>query len=222
MRWRATSGFFFVKKNDGSLSEITTPNAGRRLHATPEGTDFLKLDLWNTYYLVLTSSRDEWKTAFKTPLGHLGHGAMRFRLTNALAVYQALINDVLRDMLNKFLFVYLDDILSFLETEEEHIQYVHLFLRRLLENHLFVKGEKSKFHLFMVAFVGFIIQPGQLLPDLAKTPSASKQLQQFLGFANFYRRFFRDHRKVAAPLTKLTPQIASSPGWRGQQPPSRS
>jgi len=74
---------------------------------------FTKLDLRNAYHLVRIRQGDEWKAAFNTPTGHYEYLVMPFGLTNAPAVFQALINDVLRDMLNQFVFVYLDDILIF-------------------------------------------------------------------------------------------------------------
>ncbi|KAI3351453.1 hypothetical protein L3Q82_020306, partial [Scortum barcoo] len=145
-------------------------------------------------------------------LGHFEYQVMPFGLTNAPAVFQAMINDVLRDMLNRFIFVYLDDILIFSRSLPEHTQHVRQVLQRLLENQLFVKAEKCEFHVSKVSFLGFIIAPGQLHPDPSKikavenwpTPSTRKKLQQFLGFANFYRRFIRNYSKVAAPLTCLT------------------
>ena len=76
-------------------------------------TVFSKLDLRNAYHLVRIRKGDEWKTAFNTPTGHYEYLVMPFGLTNAPAVFQNLINDLLRDMLNKFVFVYLDDILIF-------------------------------------------------------------------------------------------------------------
>ena len=87
-----------------------------------------------------------------------------------------------------------------------------LVLQRLLENRLYVKAEKCEFHVSSVSFLGFVVEKGQLKTDPAKvlavaewpTPTTRKQLQRFLGFANFYRRFIRDYSRVAAPLTKLT------------------
>uniref|UniRef100_A0A674PMU1 Gypsy retrotransposon integrase-like protein 1 n=1 Tax=Takifugu rubripes TaxID=31033 RepID=A0A674PMU1_TAKRU len=226
------AGFFFVQKKDGtlrpcidyrSLNEITIKNkyplplldaAFAPLHRAQV---FSKLDLRSAYHLVQIREGDEWKTAFNTPLGHFEYLVMPFGLTNAPAVFQALINDVLRDMLNKFIFVYLDDILIFSESEEEHVQHVRLVLQRLLENRLFVKAEKCDFHTTSISFLGFVVARGQLSPDPAKvravmewpTPSSRRQLQQFLGFANFYRRFIRDYSKVAAPLTRLTSTLLS-------------
>ncbi len=89
-------------------------------------------------------------------------------------------------MLNQFVFVYLDDILIFPHTLEQHRQHVRLVLQRLLENKLYVKSEKYEFHSSSVSFLGH------------------KQLQRSLGFANFYRRFIREYSKVAAPLTQFT------------------
>ena len=119
------AGFFFVEKNDKSLrpcidyrgfNDITVKNkyplplidsAFGPLH---QATIFSKLDLHNAYHLVRIKEGDEWKTVFNTPLGHFEYLVIPYGLTNAPAVFQALINDVLRDMLNWFVFVYLDDI----------------------------------------------------------------------------------------------------------------
>ena len=82
-------------------------------------TIFTNLDLRNAYHLVRIREGDEWKTAFNTPTGHWEYLVMPFGLTNAPAVFQSLINDVLRDMINKFVFVYLDDILVFSKDPKE-------------------------------------------------------------------------------------------------------
>lgn len=177
------AGGFFVKKKDSSLrpcidyrglngitirNKYPLPLLDSAFAPLQRARWFTKLDLRNAYHLVRIRKGDEWKTAFKTPLGHFEYRVMPFGLTNAPTTFQALVNDVLRDMLYKFLFVYLDDILIFSETEEEHIQHVRLVLRRLLENSLFVKAEKCEFHADTVSFLGFIVRRGQLSPDPAK------------------------------------------------------
>lgn len=103
-------------------------------------TIFIKLDLRNAYYLVRVREGDEWKTAFTTPTGHYEYLVMPFGLTNAPAVFQALINDVIRDMLNKYVFIYMNNILIFSPMREEHIHHVQSILQRVLENSLFVKA----------------------------------------------------------------------------------
>lgn len=221
------AGFFFVEKKDKTLrpcidyrglNDITVKNKyplpliDSAFGPLSQATIFSKLDLRNAYHLVRIKEGDEWKTAFNTPLGHFEYLVMPFGLTNAPAVFQALINDVLRDMLNRFVFVYLDDILIFSRTPQEHVQHVKLVLQRLLENRLYVKAEKCEFHVSSVSFLGFIVERGQIKTDPAKVkavaewpaPTTRKQLQRFLGFANFYRRFIRDYSRVASPLTKLT------------------
>lgn len=137
---------------------------------------------------------------------------MPFGVTNAPAVFQNLINDVLREMLNRFVFVYLDDILVFSKDPQEHRQHVRLVLERLLQNCLFVKAEKCDFHVDTTSFLGYIIVPGEISMDPIKVeavkewpqPQTRKQLQRFLGFAHFYHWFIRNYSKIAAPLTALT------------------
>uniref|UniRef100_A0A8C5N9Y2 Gypsy retrotransposon integrase-like protein 1 n=1 Tax=Gouania willdenowi TaxID=441366 RepID=A0A8C5N9Y2_GOUWI len=221
------AGFFFVGKKDWTLrpcidfrglNNITIKNkyplplinsAFVPLHGA---TIFTKLDLRNAYHLVRIREGDEWKTAFNTPLGHFEDLVMPFGLTNAPAVFQALVNDVLRDMLNRFVFVYLDDILIFSKTPSEHQQHVRMVLQRLLENKLFVKSEKCEFHVPEISFLGYIVAQGEMQMDPAKVsavtewppPTNRKQLQRFLGFANFYRRFIRNYSSIAVPLMALT------------------
>ncbi len=173
---------------------------------------FTKLDLRNTYHLVRIREGDEWKTAFNTPRGHFEYLVMPFGLSNSPAVFQALVNDVLRDMVDQFIYVYLDDILIFSSSLQEHVQHVRRVLQRLLENGIFVKAEKCAFHAQSVPFLGFIVSPEGVLmdPDRVKavvnwpTPDSRKALLRFLGFANFYQRFIRNFSQLAAPLTALT------------------
>lgn len=136
---------------------------------------------------------------------------MPFGLTNAPAVFEALINDVLRNMINRFIFVYLDDILIFSRSSSEHEQYVRQVLQRLLKNKLYVKAEKCEFHVPTVSFLGYIISQGQVQTDPAKVkavfdwpvPTNLRQLQRFLGFAKFYRRFIRNYSSLAAQLIAI-------------------
>ena len=146
---------------------------------------FTKLYLWNTYRLICIKEGDEWKTEFYTYSRHYEHLLMLFRLTNNPTVFQGLINDVLRDFLNQFVFVYLDDILIFSCTLEEHIRHVRLILQCPLKKHLYGKGRKKEFHQSSVQFLGFIVSWDHLEIDPEKTravaewptPETRKELQ---------------------------------------------
>ena len=107
---------------------------------------FTKLDLRNAYHLIRIREGDEWKTGFNTPNGHYKYQAMPFGLTNAPAVFQAMINDVFRDFLDHFVYVYLDGILIYSPDLDTHQDHVNQVLKRLLENHLYIKAEKRVFH----------------------------------------------------------------------------
>uniref|UniRef100_A0A8C7YBJ2 Gypsy retrotransposon integrase-like protein 1 n=1 Tax=Oryzias sinensis TaxID=183150 RepID=A0A8C7YBJ2_9TELE len=226
------AGFFFVEKKDKTLrpcidyrelNQITIkdkyalPLISSVFDSVQEARVFTKLDLRNAYHLVRVKEEDEWKTAFNTPLGHYEYLVMPFGLTNAPAVFQRLVNDVLRDFLNRFVFVYLDDILIYSNNQTQHEQHVRQVLTRLLDNRLYVKSEKCEFHVDHVQFLGYIIEAGRIRPDPSKIeavsnwepPNSRKKLQQFLGFANFYRRFIKNYSSIAAPLTRLTSSTQS-------------
>ncbi|KAI2644670.1 Transposon Tf2-6 polyprotein [Labeo rohita] len=223
----AAAGFFFVKKKDGDLrpcvdyrglNQITIKNrhplplTNTALDALSGARFFTKLDLRSAYNLVRIREGDEWKTAFITPTGHYETLVMPFRLCNSPSVFQQFINDVLRDMLGRWCYAYLDDILIYSKTLEEHTQHVRAVLRRLLAHQLYCKLEKCAFHQHSTTFLGFVISPQGVAMDPQKLeavrswplPSSLKQLQRFLGFANFYRRFIQGFSATAAPLTALT------------------
>ncbi|KAL0188416.1 hypothetical protein M9458_015515, partial [Cirrhinus mrigala] len=223
----AAAGFFFVKKKDGGLrpcvdyrglNQITIKNrhplplTNTALDALSGAHFFTKLDLRSAYNLVRIREGDEWKTAFITPTGHYETLVMPFGLCNSPAAFQHLINDVLRDMLGRWCYAYLDDILIYSKTLEEHTQHVRAVLQRLLAHQLFCKLEKCAFHQHTTTFLGFVISDQGVAMDPQKLeavrswplPTSLKQLQRFLGFANFYSRFIRGFSSTAAPLTALT------------------
>ncbi|KAI3366348.1 hypothetical protein L3Q82_000508 [Scortum barcoo] len=126
--------------------------------------------------------------------------------------FQSFINEILREYLNDFVFVYLDDTLIFSPDLATHQRHVRQVLIRLLENQLYAKAEKCDFHASSVTFLGYVITANHVSMDPAKVSAVTnwpplttrKKVQQFLGFANFYRRFIRNFSAVAAPLHALT------------------
>ncbi|KAL6352555.1 hypothetical protein LRP88_13019 [Fusarium phalaenopsidis] len=173
---------------------------------------FTALDLKGAYNLIRIKEGHEWKTAFRTKYGLFEYLVMPFGLTNAPAAFQRMINNVLREHLDIFVVCYLDDILIFSKTEEEHTEHVHKVLQTLQDAKLLVEPEKSKFHAPEVEFLGHIISHNEIRMDPKKVsavkeweePTNVKEVQAFLGFANYYRKFLKAFGRIAAPLTELT------------------
>jgi len=137
---------------------------------------------------------------------------MHFGLTNAPATFQQLMNTIFADCLDYFIVVYLEDILIFSKNPEEHTKHVRKVLVCLQKNLLFTKPEKCKFSINTMEFLGFVISPDSISMSKSKvdailqwpTPKNLKQVQSFLGFANFYRCFIFNYSDIVVPLTRLT------------------
>ena len=156
---------------------------------------------------------EEWKTAFQTRYGHYKYTVMPFGLTNALATFQALINTTLRKYLDIFVTAYLDHILIYTKgTLKEHIQAVKKVFKALQEADIRLRPDKCKFHVKTVKFLGSIITTDGIQMDKEKVKAIKewlesrnlKEVQAFLGFANFYQRFIQGYSQICTPLTKMT------------------
>ncbi|KAK3574653.1 hypothetical protein QTP86_011574 [Hemibagrus guttatus] len=212
----AAAGFFFVGRKDGGLrpcidyrglNAVTIrypyplPLVPAALEQLRGARVFTKLDLRSAYNLVRIREGDEWKTAFHTTHGHYEYCVMPFGLTNAPAVFQALINEVFRDLLGRSVIAYIDDILVYSASMEEHVIQVR-----------------------EVTFLGYVISHQGVEMDAVKVqavtgwpePSTVRELQRFLGFANFYRRFIRNYSSVAGPLTSLLRGKPKKLSWTDQ------
>lgn len=173
---------------------------------------FAKIDLKAAFNLLRLAEGDEWKTAFRTPWGLFEYLVMPFGLANAPACFQRFIQWVLREYLDIFCFVYIDDILIFSKTDDEHLDHVDNILAALSEHNLTASLEKCSFFQTTVTFLGFIISTTGISMDPEKLkkisewplPGSLKSLQRFLGFSNFYRRFIKNFSGVAGPLNALT------------------
>ena len=218
---------FFVKNADGSLklvvgyrkiNEITKS----KKHPLPLQEDLLdkikgaeiytKLDLKEGFNNIRILEGDEWKTAFRTKDGLYEYTVMPFGLKNAPATFQRYMNDIFRDLLDVSVIVYLDDILIYSKNREEHTKHVKEVLHRIQENNLFLKLSKCSFYVTEVTYIGIVITPEGVSMEKEKIraveewpiPKTVKQLQSFLGFANFYRRFVNGFSTIVKPLTTLT------------------
>uniref|UniRef100_A0A0W0F4S0 Reverse transcriptase domain-containing protein n=1 Tax=Moniliophthora roreri TaxID=221103 RepID=A0A0W0F4S0_MONRR len=156
---------------------------------------FMKLDLCNGYNNIWIKDGDQWKAAFKTPQGLFELTVMFFRLTNSSVTFQAFMNDILKDFIDKgWCVVYMDDILIFLDKWRIHQLHTRHVLERLRENDLFLKPEKCKFEVTKTLFLEMIITPVHIQMDPTKlagiknweAPKTVKGVRSFLGFANFY------------------------------------
>ncbi|KAK3535527.1 hypothetical protein QTP70_016798 [Hemibagrus guttatus] len=222
----AEAGFFSVGKKDRGLrpcidyrglNAITVhypyplPLVPVALEQLRGARFFTKLDLRSAYNLVRIREGDEWKTTFHTTHGHYEYLIMPFRLTNAPAVFQSLINEVFQDILGKWVIAYIDDILVYSTSLEEHVRHVQAVLSRLQQNHLYVKPEECEFHRTTITSLGYVISWQGVEMDLTKVhvvtewpnPTTIKELRRFLGFANFYRLFIWNYSSMAGPLTSL-------------------
>ncbi|KAJ1043737.1 hypothetical protein NDA10_005094 [Ustilago hordei] len=200
----ARSPVLFVPKKDGGLrlcvdyrglNEITVKNRAplplieEQLFLLRKARIYTKLDLRAAYNLIRIAKGDEWKTAFGTQLGLYEYLVMPFGLANAPA--------------------------HFHDTEEVHVKHVTEVLTRLRSNRLFAKLSKCEFHTKTVEFLGYIIKPTgiEMDPEKVRTvkewpmPESIHDIQRFLGFANFYRRFIAHFARIAKPLTALVKPI---------------
>ncbi|KAD6795610.1 hypothetical protein E3N88_06506 [Mikania micrantha] len=217
----------FVKKKDGSmrmcidyrgLNKVTVKNR----YPLPRIDDlfdqlqgssyFSKIDLRSGYHRVRVNEEDVPKTAFRTRYGHYGFLVMPFGLTNAPAVFMDLMNRVCKPYLDKFIIVFIDDILVYSRTKQEHEGHLRMLLELLRKEKLYAKFSKCEFWLREVQFLGHVINDKGIQVDPTKveavmrweTPKSPTEIRRFLGLAGYYRRFIQDFSKIASPLTSLT------------------
>jgi len=222
-----TASVLFVKKKDGSLrlcidfrglNKITKkdhyplPLISDLLDSPSCAKIYSKIDLQHTYHLVQIAPGDKWKTAFCTHYGSYEWLVMPFGLTNAPAAFQRFVNTIFADMLDVCVVMYPDNILIYSEDMESHQQHVQEVLHHLQLHGLFTKPEKCEFHSDSVEYLGYHLSPEGLAmsPDKIQTisdwpePRKVKDIQSFLGFANFYCRFIFNYSDIVVPLTRLT------------------
>ncbi|KAK9064954.1 hypothetical protein SSX86_016337 [Deinandra increscens subsp. villosa] len=217
----------FVKKKDGTfrmcidyreLNKLTVKNRYPLpriddLFDQLQGSSFYsKIDLRSGYHQLRVRDEDVSKTAFRTRYGHYEFLVMPFGLTNAPAVFMDLMNCVCKPYLDKFVIVFIDDILIYSRSKEEHEQHLRLILELLKKEELYAKFSKCDFWIREVHFLGHVINDQGIHVDPTKieaikdwsTPTTPTEIRQFLGLAGYYRRFIENFSKIAQPLTALT------------------
>jgi hypothetical protein len=233
----AGSPILFVPKPNGhglrlcvdyrGINRITIPNRYplplmQELQDRVQGARwFTKMDFKSGFALIRIREGDEWKTAFRTRYGLYEFNVMPFGLTNTPVTFQDMMNHVFSDMIDLGLVIYMDDILVYAKTLEEHDNLVRRVLQRLTENKLAVEPAKCVWRCTEVEFLGYIISRDGIKMSQEKVeavlnwkyPTSLNEVQSFLGFANFYRRFIRDYSRVARPLTELTKGDAKVWKW---------
>ncbi|KAJ0755697.1 putative nucleotidyltransferase, Ribonuclease H [Helianthus annuus] len=217
----------FVKKKDGTfrmcidyreLNKVTVKNR----YPLPRIDDlfdqlqgscyYSKIDLRSGYHQLRVRDEDVSKTAFRTRYGHYEFLVMPFGLTNAPAVFMDLMNRVCKPYLDKFVIVFIDDILIYSKSQEEHEQHLRVILELLRKEQLYAKFSKCDFWLREVHFLGHVVNKDGIHVDPSKVdsirnwpaPRTPTEIRQFLGLAGYYRRFIKDFSKIAQPLTMLT------------------
>jgi hypothetical protein len=226
----------FVQKKDGSLRMCTDYRALNKLtirnqYPLPRIDDLLdslngcsyfsSIDLKSGYHQIRIAPEDVPKTAFRTPIGHYQFKVLQFGLTNAPATFQNVMNDIFAPYLNQFVVVYLDDILIFSKSEQEHLQHIELVLQKLRHYGLYANGKKCDFLKSELEFLGHIIGKDGIKVDPKKTavvqawvkPKTITELRSFLGLANYFRRFVQGYSTMVAPLTALLQKNKTLSEW---------
>ena len=217
----------FVKKKDESLrlcidykqlnrvtirNQYPLPRIDELFDQLQGSRVYSKIDLRSGYHQLRVQKSDVPKTAFRTHYGHYDFLVMPFGLTKAPAAFIDLMNRVFQPYLDRFVIVFIDDILVYSGSSEEHSEHLRIVLQTLRERQLYAKLSKCQFWLDRVAFLGHVISVEGVSVDPKKIeavvnwkpPKNVSEVRSFLGLAGYYRNFVEGFSKIAAPLTKLT------------------
>ena len=217
----------FIKKKDGSLrlcvdfhrlnrimkkDRYPLPLISNLLDSPHKARIYTKIDLWHAYHLVCIAKGDKWKTTFYTRYGAFKWSVMPFRLTNAPAAFQYFMNNMFSNLLDVCVMVYLDDILIYSNDITQHQSHIKEVLKWLWKAGLYMKAEKCEFYSDSIEYLGYVLFSSGLTMSNAKVktiqewpePKKVKNIQSFLGFANFYKCFIFNYSDIVILLTCLT------------------
>ncbi|GJY20231.1 putative reverse transcriptase domain-containing protein [Tanacetum coccineum] len=217
----------FVKKNDGSFrmcidyrelnklivkNRYPLPIIDDQFDQLQRSQFFSKIDLRSGYHQLRVHEDDIPKTVFRTRYGNFEFTVMPFGLTNAPSIFMDLMNSVCRPYLDKFVIVFINDILIYSKTQEEHVEHLRLVLELLKKEKLYAKFSKCDFWLREVQFLGHVINGNRIHVNPSKIEAVKNwkalrtptKVRSFLGLAGYYRRFIENFSKIAKSLTILT------------------
>ncbi|GJV13013.1 putative reverse transcriptase domain-containing protein [Tanacetum coccineum] len=217
----------FVKKKDGSFlmcidyrelnklkvkNHYPLPRIDDLFDQLQGSSVYSKIDLRSGYHQLRVREEDILKTAFRTRYGHYEFKVMPFDLTNVPAIFMDLMNRVCKAYLDKFVIVFIDDILIYSKNKQEHEKHLKLILELLKKDELYAKFSKCKFWIPKVQFLGHVIDSKSIHVDPAKiesikywaSPKSATEIRQFLGLVGYYQRFIEGFSKIAKLMTKLT------------------
>lgn len=174
---------------------------------------FSTLDVRWGYMNILIKPKDQWKAAFKTKYGLYEPNVMLFGLCNSPATFQAFMDDIYRELVaTSKLLIYMDDLFVHTETEKEHWDILRQVLQIAQKHDLYFKLKKTKINQSTVPYLGVMVSEGQIAMDQSKVkaimewpyPTKVKEVQQFVGFCNYYHGYIKDFSRIAKPLYALT------------------
>ena len=220
----------FVKKKDGTLrmcidfralnkltkkNRYPLPRIDDLLDKLQGASVFSSLDLMSGYFQIRISDEDKEKTGFRTPIGHFQFKVLPFGLTNAPSTFMKVMDGIFSKY-SDFVCVYIDDILIFSKSREEHLQHLQIVLSLLRKHKLFAKLSKCSFLQKEVKFLGHVASAEGVKVDPAKLaavtkwqePRNAKEVHSFTGFANYFRKFIQGYTNMVAPLTALLKKSA--------------
>ncbi|GJY33718.1 reverse transcriptase domain-containing protein [Tanacetum coccineum] len=217
----------FVKKKDGSfrmcidyreLNKLTVKNRYPLLRIDDlfdqlqRSSVYLKINLRSGYHQLRVHKEYISKSTFRTRYGHYEFKVMPFSLTNAPAVFMDIMNWVCKPYMDKFVIVFIDDILIYSKSKQKHEEHLKLILKLLKKEELYAKFSKCEFWIPKVQFLGHVIDSKGIHMDPVKiesikdwaSPKTATEIHQFLGLADYYRRFIEGFSNIATSMTKLT------------------
>lgn len=200
----------FQKLNSQTITDrYPIPDINMTIQNLGKAKFFSTIDLESGFHQILIKMSDREKTAFSVNHAKYHFKRMPFGLKNARSIFQRCVNDILHEFIGKFAYVYIDDVLIFSHTEEEHMIYISLVTKALYDAHMKISNEKSHFFKQKIEYLGHIITHNKITVDPEKVmtirdypmPTTLKQLRSFLGLSGYYRKFIKDYAKITKPLT---------------------